>query len=173
MSKCLLTASLLNSWYYLVDHGGDMNEFVKTLRREPLEQTEVMQLGNEFETWAIENVKELHGGVYQAALYSEIPGFLLYGKLDVLKAGTIYDIKRTSSYEVGKFYGFPQTSMYFALVPEATRFTYIIGCNHQLYRETYTREETAPIQQIAKQFASWLTINNLMNIYADNWKARD
>lgn len=173
MSKFLLTASLLNSWKYCVDNG-TIEDFLTVLNREPTEATEAMQKGNEFEAWAIENLDELKGGAYQLVAYKEIDGFLLYGRLDVLKCGTVYEIKYTGSYAVGKFYGSYQTPMYLALVPEAHRMVYIIGnTSENIYREEYTPAEVEPIEGIIKQFTAWLEANGLLTIYQTKWKARD
>lgn len=171
MPRYLLTASLLNAWGYCV-LSGDKEDFLKSLNREPIAKTEAMIRGDEFEAWAAENLPELQGAVRQAAIYREIPGFLLYGKLDFLKAGTIYDTKHTSHYEVGKYYGSPQTSMYFALVPEARAFTYIVSTgNENIFRETYRPNEAEPIALIANRFTNWLVQNDLFKIYQEKWSA--
>lgn len=172
----LMTASLLNSWKNLLDNEfSEMEDFLKVLHRKPIEKTEPMMKGDIFEQWAANNIPELQGAVRQAALYGECGDYLLYGKLDFLKAGIIYDAKYTGRYEVGKFFGSPQTSMYFTLVPEAFKFVYIISNSEDgknLWREEYLRDEVVPISVHIGQFESWLQEVGLFGIYREVWATK-
>lgn len=97
--------------------------------------------------------------------------FLLYGRLDALKAGTIYDIKYSGSYERGKFFDSTQHPMYFELVPEANDFIYLISNGKEVYQEHYRRDEVADITVIVGDFVLWLTENGLLETYKQHWKA--
>lgn len=97
--------------------------------------------------------------------------FLLYGRLDVLKAGDIDDIKFTKYYDRGKYFGSTQHPMYFELVPEARRFCYLISNGTDVWTETYTREETRSIYPVIGDFADWLHDQRLFKIYAEKWEA--
>ena len=44
-----ITPSLLNSWLYAISEYGDIDDFIRTLKREPFERTEAMQKGIDFE----------------------------------------------------------------------------------------------------------------------------
>lgn len=180
MPRYLMTASLLNAWKYAAgphrtEEGREtaMASFLQTLYREPVPDNEAMRKGREFEEWARQNIPELQGSVYQASLYADIPGYLLHGKLDFLRAGIITDTKRPVSYSVGKYFGSPQTAMYLRLVPEALQMDYLIGCNHQLYRETYRRDEVPPIETYIASFRSWLKAMGIDNIFQEKWRAKD
>jgi hypothetical protein len=63
------------------------------------------------------------GGLWQVVLQKEITlnnrklgldntTFLLYGKADVIKENIIYDVKTTSSYDIGKYTNSPQHLLY-------------------------------------------------------------
>lgn len=109
---------------------------------------------------------------YRDMVIDGIP-FLLYGRLDVLKAGEIYDIKFSHSYRPGKYLDSPQHPMYFACCPEVERFTYLVSNGRDLYREIYTRNETPEIETIVKPFVQYLEFSELDELYAEKWKARD
>lgn len=169
-------------------------EFLRVLRREPTPTTDAMRNGIEFEElvtdlasgWDRDNknwhdaaariADKVRGGVFQFKGYrdSRIGGMdvLLYGKLDVLKAGTIYDIKFSKSYDVGKFYDSTQHPMYFALVPEAGRFEYLVSNGSQVWTEAYRRDETPQIEPIVEQFFGWLETAELMDLYRAHWSAK-
>lgn len=98
---------------------------------------------------------------------------LLYGRLDALKAGVIYDIKFTKSYAVGKFYSSPQHPMYLELIPEARKFVYLVSNGKSLWVEEYSRNETAEIKPTIQDFFEYLTKYNLMPIYTSKWQSRE
>ena len=128
--KYLITPSLLGAFAcYLSDESENSREkFLQTLRRERTPTTEAQQKGLDFED-AInfysqdrsnlsEEVNKLacsdvifdianivKGGLWQQTCKKDLQvgnnTFLLYGRMDVVKRDTIYDIKYTSNYEVG------------------------------------------------------------------------
>lgn len=199
MDRFLITQSLLSSWNYIFScrdgyEDDAMEEFKKKLLREPTEPSEAMLNGIAFE----EEVYKESAGVQRTphplwesgitAVASIIQGapvqirlskeaeigghrFLLYGILDALKAGVIYDVKFSRSYEAGKFLDSPQHSMYLELVPEAWAFTYLVSDGKDLYRETYRRKETTPIQEIIEQFIGSITDMGLFETYKEHWLA--
>ncbi len=97
--------------------------------------------------------------------------FLLYGRLDVLKAGTIYDIKFTKNYDRGKYFGSTQHPLYLKLIPEAREFTYLISNGTDVWTETYTPTETRSIFPVISDFTDWLVDHDLWKIYAEKWEA--
>lgn len=117
----------------------------------------------------------VRGGQFQlkAKKYVTVNGidFLVYGRLDVLNAGTIYDIKFTKNYDRGKYFGSTQHPMYFELVPEAARFSYLISNGTDVWTETYTREETRSIYPAISDFTDWIRDQGLFPIYAEKWEA--
>ena len=168
-------------------------EFLTVLKREPTETTEAMRNGIEFEnlvtdilvgdadeshSWykAAEKVAaKVAGGLaqYRAKAETEIDGLrvLLYGRLDWIRASVIYDTKFSKSYDRGKYITSTQHPMYFAIVPEAIEFVYIVSNGTDVWTETYRRDEAADIREIVSCFFSWLKENGLFEIYKEKWVA--
>ncbi len=171
-------------------------EFLQVLRREPTETTEAMQNGIEFEDLVTAIVEQdevgmiLHpkwfdaaskvaefvdGGElqYRARKSITVKGmnFLLYGRLDCLKAGQVIDIKFSKSYDVGKFVDSTQHPTYLELVPEAHSFVYIVSNGTHVWKETYRRDETADIKPLIREFVEWLEANDLLELYKKHWEA--
>ena len=202
----LITQTLLGAWLYSLgnEYDGAYNDFLRTLRREPGEQTEAMIEGIEFEdhvydlaTGYIKHLPFEHsrwekgakliadrirGAQIQVSVYRtiEVEGvkFLLHGKLDALRAGTIYDVKKLSksfgSAELaGKYLNSPQHPAYFYLVPEATTFEYDVSDGEDLYTEIYTRENTRFIGDIIKEFKQYLELSGLWELYTEKWRAKE
>lgn len=96
---------------------------------------------------------------------------LLYGRLDVLKAGTIYDIKYTSKYERGKFFDSTQHPVYFEIVPETPTFAYLVSDGTNVWTETYYREDSPSIYPTISAFLDWLQATGNMEVYKDKWLA--
>lgn len=173
-------------------------EFLDVLNRVPTPANEAMQNGLDFED--LVQVTAEHGSIpygygeekwydaaakvanivrggqfqYKAKKTVTVGGidFLLYGRLDVLKAGTIYDIKFSKSYDRGKYYGSTQHPLYLKLIPEAREFTYLISNGSDVWTETYTPSETRSIFPVIYDFTDWLADHDLWRIYAEKWEAR-
>lgn len=195
-SKLLLTQSLLSSWLYqynAYDPQKAHESFLKVLRREPTQPNRAMLDGIQFENmvtaccegtlpepehkWAEvveEASKILKGAQFQVAVYrnKRVDGvpFLLYGRLDALKAGTIYDTKFVHHYEAGKYVSSPQHPMYFDCVPEASRFVYVISDGKAVYQEEYRREEIPAPDQTIREFMKYLEAAGLAELYIEKWK---
>ena len=172
-------------------------EFLDVLNRVPTPTTEAMQNGIDFED--LVTVTANHGSIpygygeekwydaaakvanivrggqfqYKAKKTVTIGGtdFLLYGRLDALKAGTIYDIKFSKSYDRGKYYGSTQHPLYLELVPEATQFMYLVSNGTDVWTETYFREDTRSIFPVIADFTDWIKSQGLFPIYAEKWAA--
>lgn len=171
-----------------------MAEFMQTLRREPTPTTEAMQKGIMFEDmvtaitrgagdpndrWytAAEKVARIvNGGLlqYRAKKEIEVGGMtlVLYGRLDCLKAGTVYDIKFSGSYDRGKFQSSTQHPTYLEIIPEAKRFVYLVSNGSEVWTETYDREDTPDIRPIISDFLDWLSAVGLMQTYQEKWVAK-
>jgi len=188
-----MTPSLLNSWIYTLEsEKGTVEGFLQTLNRVPTPINEHIEKGFMFEKWCEENYihkefgLDVEGGVFQYAAKKLINvgdmQFLLYGRMDCLKAGTIYDFKYTGSYDCGKYYDSPQTSAYFELVPEAREMVYVVTDKIDLdeegnieikniFVETYRRDEVKPIAVYIREFMNWLESTPYMGIYKERWEA--
>ena len=169
-------------------------DFLRVLNRTPTETTEAMQRGIYFEnlvtnitrgcgdksdSWysAAEAVAgKIIGAPLQVKAYREIDvdgtRILLHGRLDALRAGTIYDIKYSSKYERGKYFGSTQHPMYFELIPEAKRFIYLVSNGNDVWTETYTREETQSIVPIISAFFDFLRQSDLADTYRSKWAVK-
>lgn len=206
-SRLLITQSLLSSWGYMFScwEGQEdkaLEEFLQTLRRERRTPNEAMQNGIDFErevykvaaglprkehkSWeqGIKSVATvLRGAPTQVKLSREIEvggqKFLVYGILDALKAGIIYDVKFTNkslttsspSYTVGKYLDSVQHPAYFELVPEATEFHYLVSDGKDMCREVYRRGNTRPFAEIIADFMDSLKGMGLMELYESKWTA--
>lgn len=202
----LITQTLLGAWLYSLgnEYAGAHEDFMRTLRREPTEQTEAMLEGIEFEDHVYDLAagfikhlpveherwergakliaERIKGAQIQVSVYRPIKvdgvEFLLHGKLDALKAGTIYDVKKVSksfgSVELaGKYLDSPQHPAYFYLVPEATRFEYCVSDGEDLYTEVYTPAISRRIGDIIKEFKDYMTDAGLWDVYTKFWQAKE
>ena len=174
-----------------------MAEFMQVLRREPTETTPAMQDGIDFEDLvtriakgtprigdaeektyeaACKAANRVRGGTFQLKVYKDIVvkdmNFLLYGRVDVLKAGEVIDIKFSKSYDRGKYFDSTQHPTYLELVPEAQKFTYLVSNGSEVWQETYLREETPCIYDTISDFVDWLVATGYMPVYKQYWAAK-
>lgn len=220
--KLKITKTLIESWAYTFSAFEGYEEdayedFLKTLKREPIEDSEAMRSGREFEnlcysiaegkdvvkdvqlceinpvsgetfearefpkwyTGAVKVARIIKDGQFQVPVSRDLrlvgQTFWLYGICDVIKAGTIYDIKfRTKSLGsddiYGKYLDYSQHPIYLAALPEATRFEYLVSDGTDLYTEIYNRENSKPVEEHILNFWSWLSSKpDLMEIYLERW----
>ena len=166
MTKYLITPSLINSYtYYIQDEwkspADSRADFLRTLSREKFEPNEAMAKGIDFEDKILrmatlnllpaefddeqdriveEIAKIVKGGLWQESVKKELKignqEFLLYGRTDVIKRDTIYDIKFTSNYELGKFLDSSQHLIYL-YCSGLPNFSYLISDGKDWWREDY------------------------------------
>lgn len=197
-----MTQSLLSSYLYYLnceDEKADAayESLLKTIRRVETPATQAMLDGQRFEdcinkTVAGETVDTpekwqravkqfaniCNGGASQTPLAGELKvfnlHFVLYGIADYVKAGQIYDIKKTGIYTYDKYFCSPQHPMYFHLLPEAQVFTYLVFDGQRTYKERYFRDDCPrKIEDIIADFICFLDRNNLLCEYKENWKMND
>ena len=98
----------------------------------------------------------IRGGVLQFKAKRDLQvnglDILLYGRLDALKAGVVYDIKFSKTYERGKYLHSTQHPVYLSLLPEAREFSYLVSNGVNVWQETYRREETEDVQTLSAIF---------------------
>lgn len=193
MAKYYITPTLLNSWQYNIKNG-TLEDFIKVLNKEEFEPTKSILKGFEYEKYMQENFGETLEGAYQVKVSKEYGDYLLYGIIDCLKGGIIYDYKYTKNYEVGKFFNNHQTLMYLEMVPEAKKMIYLITNKFEkkeypdlnfkdasiveyevgdIFREEYTKDmfpET--MDSILHKFEEWLKQYNLFDLYTEKWKCK-
>ena len=187
-TSLLLTQTLINSWLYLYQCDGEYYEkcyqdFLKTLKRIPLEDNEIFARGREFEKQVINGeYKEIYdiikGGSYQVSKKKELVvdnlDFTVYGIADFIKNGVIYDTKRVNQYELQKYQYSSQHLIYLYLFDDCYALTYLVVDNSDTtYEETYKRNDlTMTIETLIHNFISFLKENNLFNIYLEKWKGK-
>lgn len=138
-------------------------DFLRTLSRERFEPNEAMQKGIDFENdikiateykyeyWQDNKTVEydsvidclaniVQDGIWQQTCKKDLTignqEFLLYGKCDVVKRDTIYDIKFTSNYEVGKFLDSAQHLIYLYCL-DLPKFQYLVSDGEEYWVEDY------------------------------------
>ena len=123
----------------------------------------------------------LKGAQFQVKASRELSAagmdFLVYGILDALRAGSIFDIKFLnksfgSAELAGKYLDSTQHPTYFYLVPEAYEFTYLVSDGQDLYTERYTPAETKPLSVIVEQFINSIDSMGLMDVYREHWLSK-
>lgn len=192
----LITPTLLNSWrYYLDCNTGDdsaekkaREEFLSTLKREKREPNYHMKRGIEFENRVYqyttlgehaddEVIKELgeicKGGSWQTVHKSILGDYLLYGKSDVVKENTIYDIKFTSNYDTGKYLESMQHRIYL-YCSGLPNFSYLISDSKNVWCEDYFNNEKIKdeIESEIKEFRCYLKNDACAEeIFLKNWQS--
>lgn len=197
-----ITKTLLESWRCCFScHEGYEDEayadFLRTLRREPVEPNEAMMNGLTFEDrvyraaagktirtdakWregAMKLAEIIRGAQVQVPISKpiEVDGrtYLLKGVLDALKAGVIYDVKFLSksigSADIyGKWLNCTQHPAYFYLVPEAHEFQYLSSDGEDIYIETYQRDQSPDIHEIIHDFLEFLKTEGLTDVFMERW----
>ena len=162
-------------------------EFLQTLRREKTERTEAMQKGIDFEERVItccnshddespivrEIADIVSGGHWQAVRKRELDGYLLYARADVIKRDTIYDIKRTSSYDLGKYQKSMQHRIEF-FCTGIPNFSYLISDERSWWREDYSNHAGIEneIREAIRNFTGYLENDPAAKeLYYGKWKA--
>lgn len=197
-----LTQSLLSSWRYFLGAEDACSEsafqsFLDALRREKTEPSKAMLEGIAFEDYinatvrgespegvppkwekAVQRFARIcSGGQSQTPVSGVIAARGLnigvYGLCDYVKAGVIYDIKKVTRYEYGKYQNSPQHPMYMHLIPEAKKFTYLIFDGTHTYLETYRPGDFPPIEATVSEFIGWLQEMNLFDEYKNYWSMND
>jgi hypothetical protein len=201
MTKYLITPTLINSYqYYINDEfkspADSRADFLKTLSKEKFEPTEAMQKGIDFEEEIFQQcclekevgkkltsdpicdaiVKIVKGGLWQETCKKELKignqEFLLYGKMDVIKRDTIYDIKYTSNYELGKFLGSAQHLIYLYCTG-LPKFKYLVSNGKDLWIEDYFNNVNIEneIKSKINDFLSYLENDSeAKNLFETKWQ---
>ena len=199
----LITPSLLNSWLWYTGYTPDNEEkqniedakFVSVLNRVESDPSPSMLFGQEFEddvrfgkptrpgeeylNYVRKVSKKVEGGTWQMPCKKQYKDFLLYGRMDVVKGNTIFDIKTTSFYDVGKFKYSAQHKLYLYCTG-LEKCTYIIAEVYHgkesvtfksLCEETYTERD---IESVVDEFVEWLELfPQYKTLYYDNWKCKN
>ena len=183
-----LTYSLIAAQQWATTSRERYQEFLQALRREKSElKTPAMLDGIQFEADALaaangastasnaarEAAAYLANSAYQVRLQRdlELDGipFVLVGYADFVKAGEIFDTKRSDRYRVGQYSDSAQAPFYLYMLPEAKRFTYLVDCDDLLYTETYEPDEPA-VKRAIRNFLVFIRARALTELYRENWR---
>lgn len=159
----LITPSLYSAYaYYLLTdfqspeaEAAARQDFVDTLNKVS-KTSEVLQRGIDFEdsvhaicdgvaTEAMENAADVAAvigqrGFWQEKLCKPLGGkYLMYGRADVVKGDTIYDIKRVNKYECPKYSHSIQHLVYM-YCSDLPHFKYVVSDGSNVYVEDYNAE---------------------------------
>jgi hypothetical protein len=101
---------------------------------------EPLRVKDDYSECVIACGKIVKDGLWQQSVKKEIKvgnqEFLLYGRTDVIKRDTIYDIKFTGNYELGKFLDSSQHLIYL-YCSDLPNFSYLISDGKEFWREDY------------------------------------
>lgn len=174
-------------------------EFLQTLKRVKSEPTEAMQRGIDFENDvfnicndgfpSVDKGEEYYNivskiaylvkqGLWQQVVKKDIAvgnqEFLLYGKCDVIKADTIYDIKFTSNYDIGKYLNSSQHLIYL-YCSGLSKFQYLISDGKSYWIEDYYNDSNIEnnIKSKINEFIGYLENDEqAKTIYFENWRSK-
>jgi len=125
-----------------------------------------------------ELAEEVCYGLWQKSVKKEITvgnqEFLLYGRTDVIKRDTIYDIKFTSNYELGKFLDSSQHLIYL-YCSGLPNFSYLISDGKDWWKEDYHNHEQVEDQIKSKiaDFMSYLENDKeAKEMFINKWGSR-
>lgn len=176
--------------------------FLLTLQRQEMPTTEAMQKGIDFENQVIQCAENkpwecaevlasvtqaqpildiaqiISNGMFQVVLKKNIKccgnNFLLYGKADVIKEDTVFDIKYTQNYDIGKFSNSVQHLLYMYCA-ELNNFEYLVSDGDNFWKEGYyftNKQIQSRLLEKIYNFYSFLQNNEkYLNIFKDKWKA--
>ena len=191
-----VTPSLYNAyyWYALKDYG-DKEDFLKVLRKEKTEPTESAKAGIEFEDRVLKICEGLlapcgdvasqiaeivRGGIWQPWLGREYNGLWLYGRADVIKCDTIYDIKLCEKHELGK-YNYSLQHHIYSYCTEISKVVYLIcerkkSGEESLHFEEYNFDKYA-MEEMKSKISDLLGFiegnEEFKREYEERWKAQE
>jgi hypothetical protein len=174
MTKYLLTPSLLNAYQYYIKSTKDdaKDDFIRTLKREPF-TNEAMERGIRFEN----NVKSICDGKDIEVEINKTK-YLLYGRADIVKRDTIYDIKTTKEYKLGKYMDSCQ-HLFYMYCMNINNFAYLVAEGSSKLKSWYKEDYNFSKEQEKRLF---LKLNNFLNflkdykefndLFINNWKCK-
>ena len=197
----LITASLLNSWEWLLHcyegcEEAAISDFVATLKREPIPDNPALKAGRDFEDAVTafcnsgvepnndsygdcvrEVADHVRGKIFQYKASKEVTigntSFLLYGRMDAFGGPWIDDIKFGSSFEMGKYHDNPQTKMYLELEPGPIGMRFLYADGSAVYVDEYRRENIESIVPVVHEFWDWLnSFPDYLSIYIGSWASK-
>lgn len=163
-------------------------EFLQTLSREKSPPNESMQAGIDFEnkvraycdglclevTPVIREIGDIvKGGGWQVTMKKPMGDYLLYAKADNVFRDTIYDLKRSNSYEVGKYQKSMQHRIEF-YCSGMPKFSYLVTDDRAWWREDYANHDGIGLEIAAsiQKFTGYLRHDpEARELYYGKWAA--
>ena len=164
--RYLITPGLYNSYIYYVGtdfekYGDKASEIEAKAKQDFINclskiytSNEILERGIAFENSVndicnglpvepMENAKDVADivgkGIWQQKLCKTVGDYVLYGKADVIRGDTIYDIKRVNSYDLNKY----QNSIQHLLYMECSgieNFKYVVSTGKEVFIEYYHKD---------------------------------
>ena len=202
-----ITPSLYSSWWFWYnsdfsvyagpDEARDAarKEYLDTLARVPLEPTDAMLRGRDFEGIVrafldgekpeLSAETTLNFGdidrardfaevltpecLWQVPCKTECAGVVLYGIADAVNRGIVYDIKRKSSYDCPAYYDSIQHLVYMRGL-DLESFKYLISTSGDIFCEDYRRDD-ALLESRVRGFLSHLDHDReAKDLWLENWE---
>lgn len=198
LSGWLITPTLYSNYYWFLHSDNKTDEdFLKVLRREPVDQTDAMKAGVAFEnkiravcegkdtveegTELEEFVNILRGGFWQEKMSKLFDGNLLYGIADVIKYDTIYDVKFTTEtfdknrYTIGK-YDWSIQHLVYMYCSGMKRMKYLIcdGAEFAVEEHVWTAESLVTLQSRIWEMLQFILGNQkFKEAFEANWRYKN
>lgn len=190
----LITPSLYSSWYwYKKINSKTKQDFLNTLNKVKEQPSPAMSAGIEFETAVmsyadgfgasnepciIEFGELLQGASWQDVVKRPMTisglDLLLYGKVDAIKKDTVYDIKVTKNYVVGKYEVSIQHLLYM-YCSNIGNFEYLIHDGKANYKEHYNWSFGSSydllVSRISNMLSDIIADNDFKEVFDKNWRA--
>lgn len=191
-----MSPSLINKLRYCQVSNFDdrsMGQLIDAVDKKPFVGNEFTRAGEVFEQEVIAGQHSafkpyiedvIHGKWYRVDLEFDKYIIRMSGQFDLVKkdGSTIYDIKRTTAYKVGKFSNTEtvQHNVYFLMEPRAQDFHYLVGyllkgSDEMHYTiESHDRPENVEgiIRQEIVEFLQFLYNQNLLPTYIRNFEVK-
>lgn len=196
-NKYKVTPSLFSAYYwYRKLESSSKEDFLKVLKREPIEQTPLMLKGidfeNEIEKQTHSKIKSgnevvdiiadiVRGGEWQKPITADICGWSLVGRMDVFcpDQKKVYDIKYAKAYDLGKYKYSIQHLVYLYCCKQSgyniQNFDYLVYSESDkwYYTESYNWDEKYVTQLLIQRLEDMTRFifadPDLANAYRDNW----
>lgn len=114
------------------------------------------------------------GGMWQETVCKTIGNYVFYGKADIIRGNTIFDIKRVSKYDLGKYLKSIQHLIYMEC-SGIDNFRYVISDGSNVYAEDYHRDADTRQNLLARteQMVSFIRGNEEFNAaFEKNWHSK-
>lgn len=186
-----ITATLLNSWLYYLSSNQPLEEFLKVLKKEPMEDEKgYLQRGLEFENEVLnKNITEINNVLKDMRCYqlkkhkdlnvkidNDIINIRVVGVADFIYKNCVFDIKRVSIYNLGHYLTDTTQHYIYSMLFNVKHFKYLIYDNdNDLHIESYDEDieiSTNETIRVIENFLKFLKINKLYMLYVKNWRIK-